>query len=88
MTNLCACTVIYSTALSGVKPRYEYCWRIPKLIANTDSVLAFLAFLDREHFLFAVWQTPILALEVMTSYSDHLRHLRHILSALDGDISK
>ena len=53
-------------------------------IAKTDSLLAFL---DREHFMFAVQQTPMFALEVMKSYSDRLRRLRHILSALDGDIS-
>ena len=45
--------------------------------ALTDSLLAFL---DREHFMFAVEQTPMFALEVMKSYSDRLRRLRHILS--------
>lgn len=54
-------------------------------IAKTDSLLAFL---DREHFLFVVQQTPMFALEVMKSYSDRLRRLRHILSDLDRDISK
>jgi CRP/FNR family cyclic AMP-dependent transcriptional regulator len=54
-------------------------------IAKTDSLLAFL---DREHFLFAVQQTPMFALEVMKSYSDRLRRLRHILSDLERDISK
>ncbi len=53
--------------------------------AKTDSLLAFL---DREHFMFAVQQTPMFALEVMKSYSDRLRRLRHILSNRDGDISK
>jgi CRP-like cAMP-binding protein len=48
-------------------------------IAKTDSLLAFL---DREHFLFAVQQTPMFALEVMKSYSDRLRRLRHILSGM------
>jgi CRP-like cAMP-binding protein len=48
-------------------------------IAKTDSLLAFL---DREHFLFAVQQTPMFALEVMRSYSDRLRRLRHILSGM------
>jgi CRP-like cAMP-binding protein len=42
-------------------------------IAKTDSLLAFL---DREHFLFAVDQTPMFALEVMRSYSDRLRRLK------------
>ena len=46
-------------------------------IAKTDS---FLAFLDREHFMFAVQQTPMFALEIMKSYSDRLRRLRHKLS--------
>jgi CRP-like cAMP-binding protein len=54
-------------------------------IAKTDSLLAFL---DREHFMFAVQQTPMFALEVMKSYSDRLRRLRHILSDLERDISK
>lgn len=48
-------------------------------IAKTDSMLAFL---DREHFLFAVQQTPMFALEVMKSYSNRLRRLRHILSKI------
>ncbi|GAB4527616.1 MAG: hypothetical protein Tsb0014_08460 [Pleurocapsa sp.] len=43
-------------------------------IARTDSLLAFL---DREHFMFAVQQTPMFALEVIRSYSDRLRRLRH-----------
>ncbi len=45
-------------------------------IAKTDSLLLFL---DREHFMFAVQQTPMFALEVMKSYSDRLRRLRHRL---------
>jgi CRP-like cAMP-binding protein len=32
--------------------------------------------LDREHFLFAVQETPLFALEVMKSLSDRLRQLR------------
>jgi CRP-like cAMP-binding protein len=31
---------------------------------------------DREHFLFAVQETPLFALEVMKSFSDRIRHLR------------
>ncbi len=50
--------------------------RDAKAIAKTDSLLAFL---DREHFMFAVQQTPMFALEVMKSYSDRLRRLRHRL---------
>ena len=45
-------------------------------IAKTDSLLAFL---EREHFMFAVQQTPMFALEVMKSYSDRLRRLKHQL---------
>ena len=45
-------------------------------IAKTDSLLAFL---DREHFMFAVQQTPMFAVEVMKSYSDRLRRLRRKL---------
>ncbi len=36
-----------------------------------------LALMDRQHFLFAVQQTPMFALEVMRSYSDRLRSLKH-----------
>ena len=50
--------------------------RDSKAIAKTDSLLAFL---DREHFMFAVQQTPMFALEVIKSYSDRLRRLRHRL---------
>lgn len=32
--------------------------------------------LDRQHFLFAVQETPLFALEVMKSFSDRLRQLR------------
>ncbi|MGB5596486.1 MAG: cyclic nucleotide-binding domain-containing protein [Crocosphaera sp.] len=41
-----------------------------------------LAFLDREHFLFAVQQTPMFALEVMRSYSDRHRRLKTLMDAL------
>ncbi len=37
-----------------------------------------LAELDRGHFLFAVQQTPMFALEVMRSYSDRHRRLKEI----------
>ena len=50
--------------------------RASTAIAKTDSVLAFL---DRQHFLFAVQQTPIFALEVMRSYSDRFRRLKSLL---------
>ncbi|MGK7871854.1 MAG: Crp/Fnr family transcriptional regulator [Xenococcaceae cyanobacterium] len=45
-------------------------------IAKTDCKLAFL---DKERFLFAVQQTPMFALEVMRSYSDRCRRLKHML---------
>ncbi len=50
--------------------------RAATAIAKTDSLLVFL---DREHFMFAVQQTPMFALEVMKSYSNRLRRLRHRL---------
>ena len=50
--------------------------RASTAIAKTDCVLAFL---DREHFLFAVQQTPMFALEVMRSYSDRFRRLKSLL---------
>ncbi len=51
--------------------------RYETAIAKTDSRLAFL---DRQHFLFAVQQTPLFALELMCSYSDRLRRLKHQFS--------
>jgi CRP-like cAMP-binding protein len=41
--------------------------------AKTDCQIASL---DREHFLFAVQETPMFALEVMESYSDRFRRLK------------
>ncbi len=41
--------------------------------AKTDCQLVSF---DRQHFLFAVQQSPVFALEVMKSYSDRLRCLR------------
>ena len=41
--------------------------------AKTDCQIVSL---DREHFFFAVQQSPVFALEVMESYSDRLRYLR------------
>ncbi|ACK71059.1 cyclic nucleotide-binding protein [Gloeothece citriformis PCC 7424] len=38
-----------------------------------------LAVLDREHFLFAVQQTPLFALQVMKSYSDRFRQLKETI---------
>jgi CRP-like cAMP-binding protein len=47
--------------------------RASTAIAKTECQLAFL---NREHFLFAVQQTPMFALEVMRSYSDRFRRLK------------
>lgn len=41
--------------------------------AKTDCKIASL---DQQHFLFAVQETPMFALEVMRSYSDRLRRLK------------
>jgi CRP-like cAMP-binding protein len=45
-------------------------------IAKTDCQVAVL---DREHFLFAVQETPMFALEVMRSYSNRLQQLKRLL---------
>jgi CRP/FNR family transcriptional regulator, cyclic AMP receptor protein len=47
-------------------------------IASTDCKLAYL---DKSHFLFAVQQTPMFAIEVMRSYSDRFRRLKQITTA-------
>lgn len=47
--------------------------RTSTAIAYTDCILAFL---DRQHFLFAVEATPLFALEVIRSYSDRFRRLK------------
>ena len=44
--------------------------------AKTDCQIACL---DRRHFLFAVQETPMFALEVMRSYSDRLRRLKVLI---------
>jgi CRP-like cAMP-binding protein len=44
--------------------------------AKTDCQIALL---DQEHFLFAVQETPLFALEVMRSYSDRLRGLKLLI---------
>jgi CRP/FNR family cyclic AMP-dependent transcriptional regulator len=48
-------------------------------IAKTDCILGPM---DREHFLFAVQQTPMFALELLRSYSDRFRHVKELLLAL------
>ncbi|MBE9175597.1 Crp/Fnr family transcriptional regulator [Synechocystis salina LEGE 06155] len=47
--------------------------RASTAIAKTDCVLVVM---DREHFLFAVQQTPMFALEVIQNYSDRYRSLK------------
>ncbi|MBE9204054.1 Crp/Fnr family transcriptional regulator [Synechocystis salina LEGE 06099] len=49
--------------------------RASTAIAKTDCVLVAM---DREHFLFAVQQTPMFALEVIQSYSDRYRSLKAV----------
>jgi CRP-like cAMP-binding protein len=53
--------------------------RASTAIAKTDCVLGFL---NREHFLFAIQQTPMFALEVMRSYSDRFRRLKALYQKL------
>lgn len=53
--------------------------RASTAVAKTDCKLACL---DREHFLFAVQQTPMFALEVMRSYSDRHRRLKQVMDSL------
>ncbi|MEA5508616.1 cyclic nucleotide-binding domain-containing protein [Crocosphaera sp. UHCC 0190] len=53
--------------------------RASTAVAKTNCKLAFL---DREHFLFAVQQTPMFALEVMRSYSDRHRRLKRVMDSL------
>ena len=52
------------------------------MVRNIYETDCKLAFLDRKHFLFAVQQTPMFALEVMRSYSDRHRRLKKVLDAL------
>lgn len=51
--------------------------RTTTVTAKTDCKLACL---DRSHFLFAVQQTPMFALQVMKSYSDRFRRLKDIVT--------
>ena len=48
--------------------------RASTAIAKTDCLLATM---DKSRFLFAVQQTPMFALEVVKSYSDRSRRLKH-----------
>lgn len=47
--------------------------RMGTAVAKTDSKLAVM---DLPHFLFAIEQTPLFAVEVMRSFSDRLRQLK------------
>lgn len=53
--------------------------RASTTIAKTDCRLVSM---DREHFLFAVQQTPMFALEALKSYSDRYRNLKHAYQAI------
>ena len=53
--------------------------RASTAIAKTDCRLAEM---NREHFFFAIQQTPMFALEVMRSYSDRFRNLKMVHDAL------
>ncbi len=53
--------------------------RTSTAVAKTQCVLACL---DREHFLFAVQQTPMFAIEIMRSYSDRYRRLKRLVDCL------
>lgn len=50
--------------------------RASTAIAKTDCKLAYI---DEKHFLFAVQETPMFALNVIRSYSDRLRRLKRSL---------
>lgn len=50
--------------------------RASTAVAKTDCLLAFL---DREHFLFVVQETPMFALEVLRSYSHRFRRLKELV---------
>lgn len=47
--------------------------RTSTAIAKTDCTLAYL---DRQHFLFAIEATPLFAVEAIRSYSDRFRRLK------------
>ena len=53
--------------------------RASTAIAKTDC---FIAFLDREHFLFALEETPMFAMEILRSYSNRLRHSKHLIAEM------
>ncbi|NJK42195.1 MAG: Crp/Fnr family transcriptional regulator [Acaryochloridaceae cyanobacterium SU_2_1] len=50
--------------------------RASTAVARQDSSLVYL---NQERFLFAVQSTPMFAIEVMRSYSERLRRLKHLI---------
>ena len=52
--------------------------RASTAIAKTETVLAFL---EKDHFLFAIQETPMFAIQVMRSYSDRFRRLKDLYRA-------
>ena len=63
-------------AVFGTGALVEVKDRTYSAIAKTDCELAYL---DRQHFLFAVQETPMFALEVMKSYSERISRLAHMV---------
>jgi CRP/FNR family transcriptional regulator, cyclic AMP receptor protein len=61
----------------GVGGIIEAGQRLNTAIAKTDCQLAYL---DRQHFLFAVQETPMFAIEVMRHYSLRLHHLEKAIA--------
>lgn len=53
--------------------------RVSTAVAKTDCKMAYL---DQQHFLYAVQETPLFALEVIRSYSDRLKRFKK--HPLDG----
>lgn len=53
--------------------------RASTAVAKTDCKLACL---DKRHFLFAVQETPMFAVEIMRSYSDRYRRLKRVMDSL------
>ena len=50
--------------------------------AKTNCLIAFL---DREHFFFAVQQTPVFAMEILRSYSNRMHLLKQIIIDIQGN---
>ncbi len=67
---------IETGAVFGTGALVEVKDRTYSAIAKTDCELAYL---DRQHFLFAVQETPMFALEVMKSYSERISRLAHMV---------